>query len=658
MDELFLDVTDLIEEHINEVHKPHRLSGDSSSLNIDSDQKFIFTLPTKDAVDGENTFRYSLKEWIGCVICGDSATVVDSEEKDAWDRIKSIRSSDGQQSGHPDHHHPFPTDIDLRLCITSHLAAHIRKSIFQTLGFTCSAGISINKLLAKLGSGVKKPNSQTTLLPESRWAFMENVDVRKINGFGYATRRLLIAKYPQFVAEGLPLTTTMASSSAESKQEKYGHSLDGIDQDTDFHSADEDDEPEQMDTGLVAFDPQNDVRAYSLSLTAGTLRRTIALEALIELIGDKQGRHIYRLLQGDDDSEVVATGLPTQISIEDSFKHCTDLQTARAMLVKLSTLFLERMEEEEYTGNAGRGNAYGFPPLRFGTQASAGGKPRWRRYPRILRLTIRRRQRGNTRAWMDDRESSQPNTVDGKPSNPDSAQQLSSPTAPSFGKGSGMTYRPNTTTMQCQPELRGEPQFDLTLFNIAATDFRTEPPAGRSIASFFRKRPLESSSVVVNGQQEDSKSTPCQVPETQAQVPIISDNATKAEEVISPKATKPETEHGSGSVRPDPDHSTFSNLGIEDIEMFLQLPADVREEILRSKVRQDVAVEREIEASGNGALTLMIASKGSSSSSKPALVKKSGKASAAKGSTKRGAAKRGPLDRFWGMGNSGSSHGM
>ena len=39
--------------------------------------------------------------------------------------------------------------------------------MYQQLGLTGCAGVASNKLLAKLVSGVFKPNQQTVLLPES-----------------------------------------------------------------------------------------------------------------------------------------------------------------------------------------------------------------------------------------------------------------------------------------------------------------------------------------------------------------------------------------------------------------------------------------------------------------------------------------------------------
>ena len=38
--------------------------------------------------------------------------------------------------------------------------ADIRKAIFDELGFTCSAGISVNKMADKFIAGLKKPKAQ------------------------------------------------------------------------------------------------------------------------------------------------------------------------------------------------------------------------------------------------------------------------------------------------------------------------------------------------------------------------------------------------------------------------------------------------------------------------------------------------------------------
>ena len=49
---------------------------------------------------------------------------------------------------------------------TKAIVARARSTVKERLGFTCSAGIAANKLLAKLCGGLHKPNQQTVLPPE------------------------------------------------------------------------------------------------------------------------------------------------------------------------------------------------------------------------------------------------------------------------------------------------------------------------------------------------------------------------------------------------------------------------------------------------------------------------------------------------------------
>ncbi len=69
----------------------------------------------------------------------------------------------------------------------SKTARLIREDIFKKTGLTSSAGISINKLVAKIASDFNKPNGQKTVPPEEIIEFMENLDIRKFHGIGRAT---------------------------------------------------------------------------------------------------------------------------------------------------------------------------------------------------------------------------------------------------------------------------------------------------------------------------------------------------------------------------------------------------------------------------------------------------------------------------------------
>ena len=67
------------------------------------------------------------------------------------------------------------------------IAQEIRQRVFQETGLTCSAGISYNKFLAKIGSDVNKPNGFKTITPEEANDFLEALEIRKFYGIGKVT---------------------------------------------------------------------------------------------------------------------------------------------------------------------------------------------------------------------------------------------------------------------------------------------------------------------------------------------------------------------------------------------------------------------------------------------------------------------------------------
>ncbi|OYX85933.1 MAG: DNA polymerase IV [Flavobacteriales bacterium 32-34-25] len=67
------------------------------------------------------------------------------------------------------------------------LAQEIRNRIFNEVGLTASAGISINKFVAKIASDYNKPNGQKTVTPEEVIPFLEVLPIRKFYGVGKVT---------------------------------------------------------------------------------------------------------------------------------------------------------------------------------------------------------------------------------------------------------------------------------------------------------------------------------------------------------------------------------------------------------------------------------------------------------------------------------------
>ncbi|XP_004405898.1 PREDICTED: DNA polymerase iota [Odobenus rosmarus divergens] len=84
--------------------------------------------------------------------------------------------------------------VHIRLLVGSQIAAEMREAMYNQLGLTGCAGVASNKLLAKLVSGIFKPNQQTVLLPESSQVLIQSLShVKEMPGIGYKTAKRLEA---------------------------------------------------------------------------------------------------------------------------------------------------------------------------------------------------------------------------------------------------------------------------------------------------------------------------------------------------------------------------------------------------------------------------------------------------------------------------------
>ncbi len=73
------------------------------------------------------------------------------------------------------------------------IAEEIRLKIFEKTGLTASAGISINKFIAKIASDYNKPNGQKTVAPGEVIKFLEELDIKKFYGVGKVTQKKMYA---------------------------------------------------------------------------------------------------------------------------------------------------------------------------------------------------------------------------------------------------------------------------------------------------------------------------------------------------------------------------------------------------------------------------------------------------------------------------------
>jgi DNA polymerase-4 len=73
------------------------------------------------------------------------------------------------------------------------LARRIKADILATTQLTASAGVSVNKFLAKMASGQNKPDGLTLILPEQAAAFVAALPIEKFHGIGQVTARKMHA---------------------------------------------------------------------------------------------------------------------------------------------------------------------------------------------------------------------------------------------------------------------------------------------------------------------------------------------------------------------------------------------------------------------------------------------------------------------------------
>ncbi len=88
------------------------------------------------------------------------------------------------------------TDNKQNLPYSTTIARHIRADIFAQTNLTASAGVSFNKFLAKMASGINKPNGLTVILPSDAQIFVEALPIEKFHGIGKVTKKNALAGYP------------------------------------------------------------------------------------------------------------------------------------------------------------------------------------------------------------------------------------------------------------------------------------------------------------------------------------------------------------------------------------------------------------------------------------------------------------------------------
>ena len=95
---------------------------------------------------------------------------------------------------------------DICTLLASEIVRDVRKRVLDELHYTCSAGISRNKMLAKLGSSHKKPNGQTVIRNRAVQHFLSRFKFTKIRNLGGKLGDQVVAAFnTELVSELLPV---------------------------------------------------------------------------------------------------------------------------------------------------------------------------------------------------------------------------------------------------------------------------------------------------------------------------------------------------------------------------------------------------------------------------------------------------------------------
>ncbi|OAL47861.1 DNA/RNA polymerase [Pyrenochaeta sp. DS3sAY3a] len=105
---------------------------------------------------------------------------------------------------------------EVALSIGAGIVRQVRAEVLRIHKYTCSAGISHNKVLAKLGAGFKKPNQQTVVRSQAIPTFLSAHRITKIRGLGGKLGQQVIDLYG---SENIP---DMLSISLHSLRTKLG----------------------------------------------------------------------------------------------------------------------------------------------------------------------------------------------------------------------------------------------------------------------------------------------------------------------------------------------------------------------------------------------------------------------------------------------------
>ncbi|KAJ3113851.1 hypothetical protein HDU96_002848 [Phlyctochytrium bullatum] len=623
LDEVFLDVTDIIEAHLANRGTSTSPSSPGENHTVWPDGEIVFRLPgTRAGASSEDNPSavasgkkgqgkskepamtkairnkiQSLTQALGGWAAGfsykadgfDEGTLLvgvneDDTEIERYAQSNGIFSTANERLRWRNHRSLRQRQIE-HLRIATYMARHIRAMLVACTGFTSSAGIASSKLHSKIAAGMKKPNGQTVIVPFSQAAMslVDKMDVRRLPGVGYRGYISLRDYIRHDDTSNEAFGTWRAAMGNPGPRLDDRPELNEDDMDTDAEGVDSDTATRNNVQRLQKKSDAQSGQAFCQGwgdsdefMSVQRVREAVPPDGWTKLFG-KNGPKLRLLIHGIDDSAVITTGWATQISVEDSFPSCNTLVDARKRIMDLTQSLIERFQEEESIELNG--------PIR--------------RVAHQLRLTIRRRdtptpanraasQNPFTPPATDKKKGTTPIIINGstyfnnresqtvpmpaefhdfnRPADQRATEIVDQTLMPMLRRLLfGTAHLPASAVFP--PGLHdakmvgaSPPRFELTLLNVAAVKLKMREASGggeRSIKSFFKPGPKTS----------DAMSPGIKVTKTEVKEEPLGDVGL----LLSAEGD-------------------LQDLGI-DAATFLELPEDLRIEILQDRWRQAVLPE-------------------------------------------------------------------
>ncbi|KAJ2500683.1 N-acetyltransferase eso1 [Coemansia sp. RSA 1972] len=172
VDEAYFDASEMLRQKIADDFEQGVLELSSGRDAVAMDQMLLSPMPYDSDID--MTLPVPVVRWVTVSRKG--------KEKETAAMSASPATEYGVLVGDPP-----PVSFgwgDLLLQYAATFAQQIRATLFQELGYRASAGVSYNRFLAKIGSGLNKPDQQTVILSSQVESFLYSYPVTNIPSLG------------------------------------------------------------------------------------------------------------------------------------------------------------------------------------------------------------------------------------------------------------------------------------------------------------------------------------------------------------------------------------------------------------------------------------------------------------------------------------------